>query len=139
MQKVVFRVVDNRTLELTATVPSVSMATLRKGLPLVFATDAFPGREFRGKITWINPSVSPGDRSVRVIAEVPNDPEVLRGGLFVKGRIVTGARKGVPLVPRAALGGWDPASSRGERSSSTTTRRAAARWRPGPRRGKRWR
>jgi len=114
MQKVVFRVVDNRTLELTATVPSMSMAAVRTGLPLLFSTDAFPGREFRGKITWINPSVSPGDRSVRVIAEVPNDPEVLKGGLFVKGRIVTGSRKGVPLVPRAALGGWDPASSRGE-------------------------
>ncbi len=114
MQKVVFRVVDNRTLELTATVPSMSMASLRTGLPLVFSTDAFPGREFRGKITWINPSVSPGDRSVRVIAEVPNEPEVLRGGLFVKGRIVTGGRKGVVLVPRAALNSWDPAVLKGE-------------------------
>lgn len=114
MQKVVFRVVDNRTLELTATVPSMSMASLRTGLPLVFSTDAFPGREFRGRITWINPSVSPGDRSVRVIAEVPNEPEVLRGGLFVKGRIVTGGRKGVVLVPRAALNSWDPAVLKGE-------------------------
>lgn len=114
LQKVVFRVVDNRTLELTATVPSISMASLRTGLPLLFSTDAFPGRVFRGKITWINPSVSPGDRSVRVIAEVPNDPEVLRGGLFVKGRIVTGGRKGVVLVPRAALNSWDPAVLKGE-------------------------
>ncbi len=114
MQKVVFRVVDNRMLELTATVPSMSMASLRTGLPLMFSTDTFPGREFRGRITWINPSVSPGDRSVRVIAEVPNVPEVLKGGLFVKGRIVTGSRKRVVLVPRAALNGWDPAVRKGE-------------------------
>ncbi len=114
MQKVVFRVVDNRMLELTATVPSMAMSSLKVGLPLRFATDAFPGREFRGKVTWINPSVSPGDRSVRVIAAVPNTPEVLKGGLFVKGRIVTGERKGVVLVPREALQSWDAAVRKGE-------------------------
>jgi len=114
MQKVVFRLVDNRLLELTATVPSAEMSSLRVGQPLVFATDAFPGREFQGKVTYINPSVNPGDRSVRVIAEVPNVPEVLKGGLFVKGRIVTGGRKGVPMVPRSALLSWDVAGRKGE-------------------------
>jgi membrane fusion protein, multidrug efflux system len=114
MQKVVFRLVDNRLLELTATVPSTEMSALRAGQPLVFSTDAFPGREFHGKVTWINPSVNPGDRSVRVIAEVPNVPELLKGGLFVKGRILTGGRKGVVMVQRSALFAWDPAARKGE-------------------------
>jgi len=114
MQKVVFRLVDNRLLELTATIPSSEMSSLRTGQPLVFSTDAFPGREFQGKVTYINPAVNPGDRSVRVIAEVPNEPEVLKGGLFVKGRIVTGGRKGVPMVPRSALVTWDAAARKGE-------------------------
>ena len=114
MQKVVFRLVDNRLLELTATVPSAEMSSLRAGQPLVFATDAFPGLEFRGKVTYINPAVNPGDRSVRVIAEVPNVPEVLKGGLFVKGRIVTGGRKGVAMIPRSALLSWDVAGRKGE-------------------------
>ena len=114
MQKIVFRVVDNRMLELTAAVPSLEMSRLRTGLSLRFSTDAFPGREFQGKVTWINPSVSPGDRSVRVIAEVPNVPEVLKGGLFVKGRIVTGGRKGIVLVPREALQSWDASARKGE-------------------------
>jgi RND family efflux transporter MFP subunit len=114
MQKVVFRLVDNRLLELTAAVPSSEMSALRTGQPLVFSTDAFPGREFHGKVTWINPSVNPGDRSVRVIAEVPNVPEVLKGGLFVKGRILTGGRKGVVMVPRSALFTWDPGARKGD-------------------------
>jgi len=114
MQKVVFRLVDNRLLELTVAVPSSEMSALRAGQPLAFSTDAFPGREFRGKVTWINPSVNPGDRSVRVIAEVPNVPEVLKGGLFVKGRILTGGRKGVVMVPRSALFTWDPAARKGD-------------------------
>jgi RND family efflux transporter MFP subunit len=114
MQKVVFRLVDNRLLELTVSVPSSEMAPLRVGQPVRFSTDAFPGREFEGKIAHINPSVSPGDRSVRVIAEVPNVPEVLKGGLFVKGRIATGVRKGVVLIPRTALLSWNVAARKGE-------------------------
>jgi membrane fusion protein, multidrug efflux system len=114
MQKVVFRLVDNRLLELTVNVPSTEMAALRVGQPVRFSTDAFSGREFGGKVAHINPSVSPGDRSVRVIAEVPNVPEVLKGGLFVKGRIATGVRKGVVLIPRTALLSWNVAARKGE-------------------------
>ncbi len=114
MQKVVFRLVDNRLLELTVSVPSTEMAVLRVGQPVRFSSDAFLGREFDGTVAHINPSVSPGDRSVRVIAEVPNVPEVLKGGLFVKGRIVTGVRKGVVLVPRTALLSWNVAARKGE-------------------------
>ena len=114
MQKVVFRLVDNRLLELTVSVPSAEMAALRVGQPVRFSTDAFPGREFDGTVAHINPSVSPGDRSVRVIAEVPNVPEVLKGGLFVKGRISTGVRKGVVQVPRTALLSWNVAAGKGE-------------------------
>jgi RND family efflux transporter MFP subunit len=114
MQKVVFRLVDNRLLELTVSVPSKEMAALRVGQRVRFSTDAFPGREFDGKVAHINPSVSPGDRSVRVIAEVPNVPEVLKGGLFVKGRIETGVRKGVVLIPRTALLSWNVAARKGE-------------------------
>ena len=114
MQKVVFRLVDNRLLELTVSVPSIEMAALRVGQAVRFSTDAFPGREFYGTVAHINPSVSPGDRSVRVIAEVPNAPEVLKGGMFVKGRIATGGRKGVVQVPRAALLSWNVAARKGE-------------------------
>ena len=114
MQKVVFRLVDNRLLELTVTVPSAEMAALRVGQPVRFSTDTFPGREFDGKVAHINPSVNPGDRSVRVIAEVRNVPEVLKGGLFVKGRIVTGSRKGVVRIPRSALLSQDVARRKGE-------------------------
>ena len=114
MQKVVFRLVDNRLLELTVSVPSTEMAALRAGQTVRFSTDAFPAREFEGKVAHINPSVSPGDRSVRVIAEVQNVPEVLKGGLFVKGRIATGGRKGVVQVPRTALLSWNVTARKGE-------------------------
>lgn len=114
MQKVVFRVVDNRLLDLTVTVPSADMSAVRAGQPLTFATDAVPGKTFTGKLKFINPAVGEADRSIKVIAEVRNVPEVLKGGLFVKGRIETARRRGVLLVPRASLLSWDVAGKTGE-------------------------
>jgi membrane fusion protein, multidrug efflux system len=102
-----FRVVDNRVLDLTVTVPSTRSGLLKVGLPIEFTTDAVPGKTFQGAIRYINPSVDAADRSVKVIAEVKNDDEALRGGLFVKGRIVTGTRAGVLQIPRVALLSWD--------------------------------
>jgi membrane fusion protein (multidrug efflux system) len=102
-----FHIVDNRILNLTVTVPSSAMAALRRGQPLLFTTDALPGRTFRGTVLFINPAVNNTDRSVRVIAEVNNAPGELTGGLFVTGRIVTGNRGDVVLVPRESLSGWD--------------------------------
>ena len=102
-----FHIVDNRILNLTVSVPSVSMAGLRLKQPLEFMTDALPGRTFKGTVMFINPSVNEVDRSVRVIAEVNNAAGELKGGLFVQGKIVTGRRDGVILVPREALSGWD--------------------------------
>ncbi len=105
-----FRVVDNRTLELTANVPSARMAELKVGQPFAFTSDAFPGKEFAGKVSFINPAADEASRTVKVKAEVPNPDESLKAGLFVKGRIVTGKRTGVLVVPRSALVSWDTGS-----------------------------
>ena len=102
-----FHIVDNRVLNLTVTVPSDSMASLRRGQPLEFTTDSLPGKTFKGTVMFINPAVNEADRSVRVIAEVDNVAGELKGGLFVQGRIVTGKRDGVIFIPREALSGWD--------------------------------
>jgi len=102
-----FRVVDTRLLELVVSVPSMRLASLAVGQRLEFACDAFPGRSFTGEVKFINPEVDPATRSVKVSALVPNPSEELRGGLFVTGRILTGTRTGVLLLPRAALSSWD--------------------------------
>jgi RND family efflux transporter MFP subunit len=112
--KVMFKVVDTHMLELTVNVPSREMAALKLGLPLEFNTDAFPGRSFPGVVMFINPTVNEADRSVKVVMEVPNQDELLKGGLFAKGRIITGTRKGVLQLPRAALTTWDVVQGRAE-------------------------
>jgi membrane fusion protein, multidrug efflux system len=113
-QKIMFKIIDTRILELTVTVPSAEMGTVRVGQPLTFSTDALLGKVFTGKVMFINPVVNEGDRSVKVIAEVENSSEELKAGLYVKGRILTGKRKGVLRVPRTALLIWDVEGKKGD-------------------------
>ena len=107
-----FHIVDNRVLNLTVSVPSSEMARLRPGQPLQFSTDALPDKNFTGKVMFINPAVNEVDRSVKIIAEVNNTFGELKGGLFVKGRIITGTRYSVVQAPRSSLLGWDMAGKK---------------------------
>jgi membrane fusion protein (multidrug efflux system) len=102
-----FRIVDNRRLDLTVSVPSSRLAQVRVGQPLAFTTDVLPGRTFNGTVMFINPTIDPVTRAAKVIAEVRNDDGLLRGGSFVKGRIVLSKRTGVLQVPREALQNWN--------------------------------
>jgi len=102
-----FRIVDNRLLDLTVTVPSSRLSRVQIGQRLEFTTDAVPGQTFTGKVAFINPSIDAASRSAKVIAEVSNPSGQLRGGSFVKGRIVVATRPGVLQIAREALLNWD--------------------------------
>ena len=112
--KMIFHIVDNRLLDLTVTVPSGETGSVKVGQPLLFSTDSLPGKTFTGKVAFINPAISEADRSVKIIAEVKNEPETLKAGLFVKGKIITGSRTGVLQVPRTGLVTWDVAKKQAE-------------------------
>jgi RND family efflux transporter MFP subunit len=105
--KPIFRIVDNRLLNLTVTVSSADSARIKPGQPLEFSVDALPGRTFTGTVMFINPELSSADRSLKVIAEVKNVPEILKGGMFAKGRIITGIRDNVLQIPRSAIDRFD--------------------------------
>lgn len=103
----VFKIVDNSVLNLVLTAPARDQAAIRPGQPVSFSTDSLPGEVFTGEVKRINPAANPADRSVAVLAEVANKGGNLKGGMFVKGRIVTGEAKGVFALPRTALVSWD--------------------------------
>jgi len=111
--KPIFRIVDNRLLNLTVTVPSADSSRVKVGQALEFSVDSMPNKKFAGKVMFINPELSAADRSLKVIAEVTNTSELLKGGLFAKGRIVTGTRATVLQIPRSAISALDLASGKG--------------------------
>ena len=111
--KPIFRIVDNRLLTLTVTVSSRDAGRVKVGQPLEFTVDSQQGRTFTGRVMHINPELSGGDRSLKVNAEVHNSGESLKGGMFAKGRIVTGSRPQVLQVPRSAIGAFDTQTQKG--------------------------
>lgn len=98
-----FHIVDNRILDVTLTVPSTELGKVRIGQAVQFTTDFLPGKAFTAKVTYINPAADPATRAISIVAEIENTTGELRDGLFVKGRIVVGQRKGILQVPRVAL------------------------------------
>lgn len=102
-----FRIVDNRLLDLTVSVPSSRLARVRVGQILEFVSDAAPDRTFQGKVMFINPSIEEDSRSARIVAEVSNPDGALKGGAFVNGRLIVASRADVLQVPREALLNWN--------------------------------
>jgi RND family efflux transporter MFP subunit len=102
-----FRIVDNRVLDLTVSVPSSRLASVRVGQTLEFSSETLPDRTFTGKVMFINPEIDPASRSAKVIAEVANTDGALRDGAFAKGRIIVGRRAGVLQVPKESLLNWN--------------------------------
>ncbi len=109
----IFRIVDNRLLNLTVTVPSQATARVKVGQPLEFTVDSLPSTTFRGTVMYLNPELNSADRSLKVIAEVRNTADKLKSGLFAKGRIVTGSRDKVLQIPRSVLTSWDSVGGTG--------------------------
>jgi len=58
-------------------------------------------------VLFINPAIDEASRSAKVVAEVVNRDGLLKGGSFVKGRVVIASRSGVVQVPREALLNWN--------------------------------
>jgi RND family efflux transporter MFP subunit len=110
----VFRIVDNRVLELTATAPARDAARLAVGQEIVFTIGTSAGETFTVPLKRLNPAIDPFNRSIRVFAEIENESGALRGGLFVKGRVIVDRRANVLVVPRVALLSLDLAAATGE-------------------------
>jgi RND family efflux transporter MFP subunit len=109
-----FRIVDNRVLDLTVSVPSTRLADVKVGQAMEFTADALPGRTFTGKVMFINPEIDEASRAAKVIAEVVNRDGALKGGMFAKGRIIVANREGVLQVPRESLQNWNLDRKTGE-------------------------
>lgn len=97
-----FTVVDPSSMQLEASVPAEQLASIRVGLPVNFTVSGYPGRQFVGHITRINPTADPTTRQVRIYVSIPNAGRTLVGGLFATGRLSSATRMGL-IVPATAV------------------------------------
>lgn len=97
-----YTVVDPSSMRLEASVPAEQLSLIRIGVPVAFTVSGYPGRQFVGHITRVNPTADPTTRQVRIYVSIPNAGRALVGGLFASGRVSTATKNGL-VVPSAAV------------------------------------
>src|SRR6185295_7689970 len=96
-------VVRVNPLRVQLTIPEQFVSAIAVGQPVTFAVDAYPGREFEGRIKYVAPALQADQRAMTVEAMVPNAHAVLKPGLFATARIEQPARTPGVLVPATAV------------------------------------
>jgi membrane fusion protein (multidrug efflux system) len=83
--------------------PQNDLAKMSDDLPVRVTTDAFPGREFSGALSAINPAVDPATRSVKLQATLDNKDHALRAGMFAKVGVLLSAKNSVLYIPATSV------------------------------------
>jgi len=90
-------------LRLQLTIPAVQAGQISRGQQVTARVDAYPGRDFTGEISAINPAISPESRSFVVEARIGNRDAVLKPGMFAVASIDQGRNERALFVPRDAV------------------------------------
>jgi len=94
---------DLSTLYANFTVTEKDSAALKVGQTVRILVDAYPGRNFEGKITTIEPQIATDTRNIRVQATLDNPDRILKPGMFTTTTVVLPDRPAVVTVPETAV------------------------------------
>ena len=94
---------DLSTLYANLTVTEKQSSQVKVGQTVRIAVDAYPGRDFEGKITTIEPQISTDTRNIRVQATIQNPDKILKPGMFATTTITLPEKPPVVTVPETAV------------------------------------
>ena len=103
--KELVRVTDLSSVWVVGQVYEKDLATIHVGSGANISSDAYPGRVFRGRISYVDPKLDPATRTAQVRLELANPGQVLKIGMYVN--VAFGAlglaEKTTPVVARDAV------------------------------------
>lgn len=99
IQTPVMTIVNIDPLRARLSVPEKMSPWVRVGREVKLSLEAFPGREFTGRISRINPSVDEKTRTFEIEALVANRSGELKPGFFVKATIQSDKVDGILAIP----------------------------------------
>lgn len=102
---------DLKKMQIDALVSEADVGNVTENLNVEFTVDAFPGRQFNGTIRQVRFAAitNQGVVNYSAVIDVANDDLKLRPGMTTTATIITGQKKGVLRVPKAALRAKVPA------------------------------
>jgi cobalt-zinc-cadmium efflux system membrane fusion protein len=98
-----FTVSDLSSVWIEASVLENDFSAVRVGSRAVATTPAYPNREYRGVIEYIDPQVDPRTRTGKVRVSVDNPGAALRLGMYMDVLFSTLSATRVPVVPKSAI------------------------------------
>jgi RND family efflux transporter MFP subunit len=103
--KELLKVTDLAAVWVIAQVYEKDLGRMRTGTGASVTTDAYPGKLFRGQVTYIDPNINPETRTAQVRVELGNPGQIFKVGMYVNvsfGVLGTG-EKTTPVVPSGAV------------------------------------
>ena len=94
---------DLSTLYANFTVTEKQSAQLKVGHTVRVVVDAYPGRNFEGKITAVEPQISTDTRNIHVQATIDNPDHILKPGMFTTTTVVLPDKPAVVTVPETSV------------------------------------
>jgi membrane fusion protein, multidrug efflux system len=94
---------DLSVLYANFTVTEKDSAQLKVGQTVRVVVDAYPGRNFEGKITTIEPQIATDTRNIRVQATIANPERILKPGMFTTTTVVLPEKQPVVTIPETAV------------------------------------
>ncbi len=90
-------------IKLELQVPESDAPKMRAAAPVVANVPGYPGRDFEGRVTAINPAVDSNSRTFTVEAEFPNSDLALKPGMFATARVLLPGSTGGVFLPRRVV------------------------------------
>jgi membrane fusion protein, heavy metal efflux system len=103
--KELLRVSDLSSVWVVAQVYEKDLGKIRIGSGAMINSDAYPGRVFRGQVSYIDPAIDQTTRTAQVRVELANPGQLLKIGMFMNVAFATlgGSETTTPVVPKIAV------------------------------------
>ncbi len=103
--KELLRVTDLSSVWVVAQVYEKDLGQIHIGSGASITTDAYPGRVFRGRVSYVDPAVNPQTRTAQARIELANPGQQLKIGMYVNVAFgaLGGAENTAPTIPAAAV------------------------------------
>ena len=100
---VLFIIVNIDKVETEVALPEVQLARVARGNRAEITADVYPGVQFEGEISTVNPLVDPVSRAFTAKIEIPNRGHRLKAGMFARVTLYPKVHKGALVVPFKAV------------------------------------
>ena len=104
-EKEILRIADLSSVWVMGQVYEKDLGKVVVGSGASITSDAYPGRVFRGRVSYIDPTLDPATRTAQARIELANPGQALKISMFVNVAFaaLSGAEATTPVIPKSAV------------------------------------